>query len=324
MVGVIAACALGLVTPPAATASEQSMHIAVGDIPGVDQLNLLVAVHQAGERGVKIEVSYLQSEDIVARAVVSRQADIGIGTPYGMIQKATAPIRMFYQLSKLRFFPVVNTEYYKTWKDLEGVNVYVHSPGSGTEAIMNLMAKRNGIKYKAMKYLPGSAVRAKALLAGRVKATIVDSKRRTLVLREGGGKFAQLPMPDINASDEALYANVDFLKNRSGAIDILLGELIKVWREINDNPAAILDMRKNYDLLPNLPPQDLDGLLLYYQENVNNGTFPNNGGGVEAVKEDFEFYGFAGAIKGDIGRLNVEDFWYLAPLNKALDNLGRM
>ena len=39
---------------------------------------------------------------------------------------------------------------------------------------------------------------------------------------------------------------------------------------------------------------------------------------------DFEFYGFAGTIKGDISKLKVEDFWHLAPLNTALDKLGRM
>ncbi len=54
------------------------------------------------------------------------------------------------------------------------------------------------------------------------------------------------------------------------------------------------------------------------------GIYPNNGGGVKAVKGDFEFYGFAGTIKGDISMLKVEDFWYLAPLTKALDKLGRV
>ena len=48
------------------------------------------------------------------------------------------------------------------------------------------------------------------------------------------------------------------------------------------------------------------------------------GGGVKAVKGDFEFYGFAGTIKGDISKLKIEDFWYMDPLNKALDKLGRM
>ncbi len=50
------------------------------------------------------QISYLQSEDIASQAIVAGQADIGVGTPYALIQKVNAPIRTFYQLSKLRSF----------------------------------------------------------------------------------------------------------------------------------------------------------------------------------------------------------------------------
>lgn len=314
---------LGLSGPPA-KAQESAIHVAFGDVPEADLLNFLAAVSRAEKRGVKVKITYLTSEDIAAQAVVSGQADIGVGTPYALIQKVKAPIRMFFQLSALRFFPIVNTEFYKTWKDLDGADMYVHARGSGTEAIMNLMAQKNGIKYKTMSYIPGSSVRAGAMLQGRIKVTIVDSERRRLLLRKGKGKFALLPLPEINASDEALYANTDFLKSQSGAIDILIEELLNVWREINKNPEAILGMRKQYNLLPDMPKKDVADILSYYKETVGTGAFSNNGGGVKAVKGDFEFYGFAGTIKGDLSKLKVEDFWYLDPLNKALDKLGRM
>ena len=319
----VAAALLGLAGQPA-KAQDAAMHVAFGDVPEADLLNFLAAVYRAEKRGVKVKVTYLTSEDTAAQAVVSGQADIGVGTPYALIQKVKAPIRMFFQLSALRFFPIVNTEHYKTWKDLDGADMYVHARGSGTEAIMNLMAKKNGIKYKTVSYIPGSSVRAGAMLQGRIKVTIVDSERRRLLLRKDPKKFALLPLPEINASDEALYANVDFLKSKSGAIDILLEELLKVWREINKNPEAIVGMRKKYNLLPDMPKKDVADIVPYFKETVSTGAFSNNGGGVKAVKGDFEFYGFAGTIKGDISKLKVEDFWYLAPLNKALDKLGRM
>ena len=200
-----------LVASPAYSA-EKAMHVAFDGIPEADMLNFLIAVHRAEERGVKLKISYLQSEDIAAQAVVSGQANIGVGTPYALIQKVKAPVRMFYQLVKLRFFPVVNKEVYKTWKDLDGADMYVHSRGSGTEAIMNLMAKNNGIKYKSISYLPKSSVRAGALMQGRINATIVDAERWAILQEKGKGKYMSLPMHEINGSDEALYANVDFLK----------------------------------------------------------------------------------------------------------------
>jgi len=49
-----------------------------------------------------------------------------------------------------------------------------------------------------------------------------------------------------------------------------------------------------------------------------------HGGGAEAVRADFEFFGSAGSIEGSPDQLKSEDFWYLEPLNRALDKLGRM
>ncbi len=105
-----AAVALALTGAPATAQDKGTMHVAFGDIPGPDMVNFLAAVARAEKRGVEVEVSYLQSEDIAAQAVVGGQADIGVGTPYALIQKVKAPIRMFYQLSQLRFYPVVNGE----------------------------------------------------------------------------------------------------------------------------------------------------------------------------------------------------------------------
>ena len=313
-----------LLAGPAAAAQEtKSMHIAFGDVPGADMLNFLTAVKRAEERGIKIKISYLKSEDLAAQAVVSGQADVGVGTPYALIQKVKAPIRMFYQLSSLRFFPIVNNQFYKTWKDLDGAEMYVHARGSGTEAIMKLMAQKHGITYKSISYLPGSAVRAGAMLQGRIKATIVDSERRRQLMREGKGKFTLLPIPDFDASDEALYANVNFIKREGQAVGILLEELLKVWREVNANPKTVLEMRKKYNLIPTMPKKDADDILPYYEEAVSTKIFSDNGGGVKAVKADFEFYGFSGSLKGDTSKLKVEDFWYLDPLNKALDKVGR-
>ncbi len=321
-----AAAALGLCVGLSgqAMAAKGSMHVAFGDIPGADMLNFMVAVKRAEARGVKVKISFLQSEDIASQAIVSGQADIGVGTPYALIQKVKAPIRMFFQLSKLAFFPIVNTEKFKTWKDLDGQPMYTHARGSGTEAIMNLMASKNGIKYSSMSYVPGSAVRAGAMLQGRIHATIVDAERRTLLLKKGKGKFALLPLPKIDGSDEALYANMDFIKKNQEAIDILLEELVLTWREVNKDPLYISQARKKYNLLPDMPKGDVEEIDPYYKEAVATGIFDANGGGVKAVKGDFEFYGFAGTIKGDLSKLKVDDYWHLAPLNKALKKLGRM
>ena len=301
-----------------------SMHIGFGDIASVETLSFLIALEHAKERGLEVEVTYFKSEDLAAQAVVGGQADVGVGTPYALLQKVKAPIRMFFQLSSLRFFPMVDTEMYKTWQDLDGQEVVVHSRGSGTEAIMNLMAKRHGITYSNMSYVPGSEVRAGAMLQGNIHATIVDAANRRLLQEKGGDRFAVLPMEGVDASDEALYASEDYLQDNAEAVDILLEELLTVWREVDQDPSAVVAGREKYDLLSDLPAELEGEILPYYEEAKATGAFPDNGGGAEAVKDDFDFYSIAGQLEGDPGALKVEDFWDLAPLNRALDKLGRV
>lgn len=321
VLSLIAGAAL-LAGMPAASFAAQ-MHIAFGDIASVETLNFLIAIENAKARGVDVKVTYFKSEDIAAQAVVGGQADIGVGTPYALLQKVKAPIRMFYQLSALRFFPVVNTDYYKGWKDLNGHEMVVHSRGSGTEAIMRLMAQRNGIQYSKISYVPGSEVRAGAMLKGTIRATIVDAANRRVLMDKGQGKFKVLPMEGVNASDEALYANQSFLEKNAQSVDILVEELIAVWRAINADPAYVVEQRKRLNLLPDLPADLEAEILPFYQESTQSGAFPDNGGADGAWKDDFDFYSVAGQLQGDPSSLNKADFWDTGPLERALAKLGR-
>jgi NitT/TauT family transport system substrate-binding protein len=292
---------------------------ALGDVISIDELPLLIAVEQAKARGVDVEVTAFKSEEVATQAVINGQADVGQGTPYAAIQKVTVPIRFFYQLSALQFFPVVNKESYKSWKDLDGQEIAVQGRGSGTEAIMILAAKEHGIKYKNVSYVPGSQVRALALLKGNIKATILDATNKNLVMKDAPDKFIILPLGNLKASDESLFATREFLDKNQAGIRIFLEELIKVNRAINANPKWVLEERKKLGLLKDLPAKMEDEILPFYQEAVQNGVFPNDGGGEAAAKNDLEFYSLSGALKGE--NLKVDDFWYLAPLKAALANV---
>jgi len=292
---------------------------ALGDVVSIDELPLLIAAERAKARGVDVEITAFKSEDVATQAVINGQADIGQGTPYAALQKVGAPIRFFYQLSALLFFPIVNKESYKTWKDLDGQEIAVHTRGSGTEAIMNLAAKEHKIKYKSVSYVPGSQVRALALLKGNIKATILDGPNKNMVMKEQPNKFLILPLGNVKASDEALFATRDFLDRNQAAVGIFLEELIKVSRAINANPSSVLEERKKLGLLKDLPAKLEGEILPFYREAVQNSVYPNDGGGDSAAKNDLEFFRLSGALKGE--NLKVEDFWHLAPLKAAMANL---
>ena len=305
-----------------ADAAGKKVRVALGDIESVETLNLLIAFENARQRGVDIQLTSFKSEDIANQAVVNNQADIGIGTPYAVIQKVKAPIRIFYQLSTLQFFPVVNTKYYKTWRDLDGQDIVVHSRTSGTLALANLMALKQGIKYKSISYVPGSEVRALAMLKGTIKATYLDIVNKNFLMKKAPGKFMVLPRGEATASDEALFARQAFLDANPATVDIILEELVKVWRKGNANPQFLLDERKRLGLLKDLPAELEKEILPFFQLAAQGGMYPNDGGGAKAARTDLEFYTVAGQLKGPADKLKVENFWDLRPLNRVLKKLG--
>lgn len=305
-----------------ANAEVGKIKVALGDIASVETLNLLIALENARGRGLDIELIAFKSEDIANQAIVNGQAHIGIGTPYAVIQNVKSPIRMFFQLSKLNFYPVVNKEFYTSWKDLDGGDIAVHSRTSGTLALANIMAQKNGIKYKNVSYVPGSEVRALAMLKGNIKATWVDAANKDFLLKKAPDKFLVLPMGDVSASDECLFARQDFIDSNPNTMNIMIEELLKVWRRANADPFYIEDERARLKLLPELPADLAKEINPYFTTAASSGMYPSNGGGITAVKQDFDFYAFAGQLKGKASDLKVQDYWDLKPLKTALDKLG--
>jgi NitT/TauT family transport system substrate-binding protein len=313
---ILVALLVGDATPQ----SRTKIRYALGDVVSIDDLPLLIAVERAKARGVDVEITAFKSEEIATQAVINGQADVGQGTPYAALEKVNVPIRFFHQLMTLQFFPIVSKEHYKSWKDLDGQEIAVHARGSGTEAIMNLAAKQHGIHYKSVSYVPGSQVRALALLKGTIKATILDAPNKSYVMKEAADRFVILPLGELKASDEALFAPTAFLEKNQAAVAVLVEELIRVARAINANPGFAVEERKRLGLLKDLPPKMEAEVLPFYEEAVQGGIFPGDGGGERAARNDLEFFKLAGQIKGESPK--VDDFWHFGALKAALSKVG--
>ena len=318
-----AADASGGASAPAAeggaAAEGGRIRVALGDIEGVETLNLLVALERVRERGVEVELTEFAEEDLANQAVVGGQADIGLGAPYAVIQELDAPIRAFCQLQTLRFFAVVDQAAYPDWQALDGEGFTVHSRASGTEAMARFVEREEGITFSEISYVPGSEVRATALLQGNVSATFLDIPNRNFVMREEPGRFHQLPLPDIPATDEALFASVEWLQANEALVQALMEEVLTVWREIDADPSFVAEERERLGLLTDLPAELEEELLPYYEQASEEGVFATDCGGSEAAEADFAFYTVAGQLEGDPVDLRVEDFWYFEPLDPALE-----
>jgi NitT/TauT family transport system substrate-binding protein len=301
--------------------AADKIRIALGDVASVETLCFLVALDRAKDRGLDYEMTAFAKEQLAIQAVMGNQMDIAVGTPYAIIQKSKVPIRNFFQLSKLVFFPVADIKY-KTWQDLDGEPFTFHARGTGTEAIGDIIIKREGITLGQRSYVPGSENRIIGMMNGQINATIVDLSNKNILMSKAGDKFHVLPGINDPASDEVLFADVGWLKENKESVAILVEELLRTWQEMTKDPTIIDKERKARNLLSDLPKELLAEVDAYYAEAVEGGLYDPMGGGVEAAKADFAFYVDAGQMEGPAADLKVEDYWYLEPLDAAKAKLG--
>src|SRR5687768_5087283 len=230
-----------------------SIRVALGDIESVETLALFIAMERVRKRGTDVELTELADEDLANQAVVGGQADVGLGAPYGLIQSSGAPLRIVCQLQRIRFFPVVDKAAYPDWQSLDGETFTVHSRGSTTEALAKIVEEEEGIEFGKISYVSGAEVRATALLQGNVKATVLDIPNTNYVMDESPGTFHVLETPELEASDEVLFANTEWLEANGETVQVLLEQILTVWREIAADPQFVAEERERLDLLQDLP-----------------------------------------------------------------------
>jgi len=295
----------------------KSIRIALAEPPSDELAAFFLALDRAKANGLDYEWTAFSDEELAIQSVLSGQMDIGFGTPYSAMQKSKAPIRIIFQLSKLKFFPVTTKDYSKL-EDLDGEPILLHSRGGGTDSIANVIEDRLNMKFGERSYVPGSSNRVAALLGGRADATIIDlSNKNKLMRSEAGSNFNVLEMFDVEASDEALFGNLDWIKNNEADVDIFVSALLSVWRDMHEDPTIIRRETNPDGPIGQLPAEILAELDGFYSDAVEGGLYDADGGGRKAAQADMEWYSAAGQLEGNASDLNIEDFWYLKPLDKA-------
>jgi NitT/TauT family transport system substrate-binding protein len=302
----------------AGAAQAEKIRIALAETPSDELAAFFLALDRAKANGLDYEWTAFSDEELAIQAVLSGQMDIGFGTPYAAMQRSKAPLRIIFQLSKLKFFPVT-TKKYSTLKDLDGEPILLHSRGGGTDSIANVIEDRVGIKFGERSYVPGSSNRVAALLGGRADATIIDlSNKNKLMRSDAGSNFNVLEMFEVDASDEALFGNLNWIQENEEDVAIFVNALLSVWQDMHKDPTIISRETNPDGPIGQLPPEILAELDGFYNDAVEGGLYDPNGGGRKAAMADMEWYSAAGQLDGDASTLNIEDFWYLAPLDAAM------
>ena len=303
----------------AALANADTIKIALAETPSDELAAFFVALDRAKANGLDYEWTAFSDEELAIQAVLSGQMDIGFGTPYAAMQRSKAPLRIVFQLSKLKFFPVT-TKAYSKLEDLNGEPILLHSRGGGTDSIANVIESKLGMEFGERSYVPGSSNRVAALLGGRADATIIDlSNKNKLMRSEAAENFNVLEMFDVESSDEALFGNLNWIQENADDVQIFVDALVSVYQDMHEDPTIIRRETNPDGPIGQLPAEILAELDGFYSDAVEAGLYDPNGGGRAAATADMEWYSAAGQLDGDASTLNIEDFWYLAPLDAAMN-----
>jgi NitT/TauT family transport system substrate-binding protein len=321
--GATALAATSFAPAVAQAQDSEPIHVALADLPEVETLFFLVGLARAGEKGLDYELTFFNGEELAIQAILAGQADVGLGSPYAVIQRASVPIRLFQQTSRIIYFPVAKAEI-EDWQDMDGKSMTYHSRGGPLEALAAIVAEREGITLGTPNYVPGSENRVVALVQGHIDAAIIDLLNKNMIMEEHPNDFHVLSWvgPDEVVTDEALFARLDWLQENEDQVALLLESLLEAAQDICENPASIAEEREKYNLLPDLPQELADGLADYYVEAIEAGVYSCDGGTVEAAKTDISVLSQSGQLEGSPEDLKVEDFWYFAPLEEAKEKVG--
>ena len=188
---------------------------------------------------------------------------------------------------------------------------------------MKLMEDRQGIKFSKISYIPASEVRTGALLQGNVKATIVDSAGRRLLETQAPGKFVILPLEGVNATDEALFANTNFLEKNAADVDKIVEAILTTWREVTANPAVVTELAREIQAAPGPAGRSGDRDRPVISRSLRRARRSRSMAAVPRRRRTTS-PSTPSPVSSPASppSLKVEDFWDTRPLDRALAKLG--
>jgi ABC-type nitrate/sulfonate/bicarbonate transport system substrate-binding protein len=204
-------------------------------------------------------------------------------------------------------------------KQLEGKRVGYHAPITVTEALVKWMAVHYKINPNWM-IIPGSDVRAEALMRGQLDATPAEIGDVLNILQAKPGQFHILisyakVFPQLIGS--MYFARADYVQKNAATVESVLEAILNAHRAAEERPGLVKENALR--LLPETKPQLVEATAATYKElriwDVNGGADKERG------EASIKFFEEAGLLKK--GAVTYAQAFDTGPLDKALQKIGR-
>ena len=286
----------------------------MGDIPS------RLAWEQLKSQGIEVTPQFFPKTELAVQAVVAGEADLAAAAGIAVVKAVESGINVKIIGEQVRNeWQLVTPVSFKEPKQLDGKRVGYHAPVSVTEALVKWMANYYKITPNWM-IIPGSDVRAEALMRGQLDATPAEIADVLNILHAKPGQFHVLIsyariFPQLIGT--AYFARADYLQNNSAMVETVLEAILKAHRAVEARPALVKETTLR--LLPETKPELIDATAATYKElriwDVNGGA------GKERADASIKFFEESGLLKP--GVVTFQNSFDTGPLDKVLKKIGR-
>lgn len=317
--GLLIVLALGLGLPGPSQAQKKvrfayPSSADMGDIPS------LLAWEQLKKQGIEVVPTFFPRTDLAVQAVVAGEVDIGSAAGIAVVKAVESGMNVRVIGEQVRNeWQLVTPVTLKDPKQLDGKRVGYHAPITVTEALVKWMAQHYKITPNWL-IIPGSDVRAEAIMRGQLDATPAEIVDVLNILNAKRGQFHVLIsyakiFPQLIGS--MYFARADYLQKESAAVESVMEALLRAHRNAEERPASV---RENaLRLLPETKPELIDAIAASYKElriwDINGGA------GKERGDASIKFFEDAGLLKK--GAVSFAQSFDTGPLDRVLKKIGR-
>jgi NitT/TauT family transport system substrate-binding protein len=286
----------------------------MGDIPS------LLAWEQLKKQGIEVVPTFFPKTDLAVQAVVAGEADIGSAAGIAVVKAVESGLNARIIGEQVRNeWQLVTPVSLKDPKQLDGKRVGYHAPITVTEALVKWMAQHYKINPNWM-IIPGSEVRAEALMRGQLDATPAEIGDVLNILAAKPGQFHVLisyakTFPQLIGS--MYFARADYVQKNSATVEAVLEAILRTHRTVEERPGLVKE--STLRLLPETKPELIEATAATYKElriwDVNGGASKDRG------DASIKFFEEAGLLKKDA--VSFKQAFDTGPLDKVLKKIGR-
>jgi NitT/TauT family transport system substrate-binding protein len=286
----------------------------MGDIPS------LLAWEQLKKQGIEVIPTFFPKTELAVQAVVAGEADLGTAAGIAVVKAVESGMNLRIVGEQVRNeWQLVTPVSFKDPKQLDGKRVGYHGPITVTEALVKWMANHYKITPNWM-IIPGSDVRAEAIMRGQLDATPAEIGDVLNILQAKPGQFHVLIsyakiFPQLIGS--MYFARADYAQNNSALIESVLEAILNAHRAIEERPGLVKGNAVR--LLPETKPELIDAIAATYRElriwDVNGGASKDRG------EASIKFFEESGLLKK--GAVSYAQAFDTGPLDRVLKKIGR-